>query len=384
MEFTISQTNSPASSPYSETWQIANLMEYLQREDGTKRMKSNAPLPNSNMCMVRAERRSIFLDYFLNEGVATIGWGDIGPIKLTDSTDDIRKRCAEVYPGDSNGWHQIKRFHREIEVGDAVVTYDRGGRSYHIGIVQSPAEHGPLAHGEIYPGYVRKVEWAYRVSRDDLSDDARSRLGGMLTVFQIPPSTVQELRHLISGEPAIGTPAVDPPMPVVESDGEQPFDFRGLLQEYIFKSDEFVEDQIARLNWQELQDLVAGILRAMGYRTRVSSPGADRGVDISASPDGLGLTEPRIFVEVKHRNGAIGSQAIRTFTGGRQDGDRCLYVSTGGFTRDARYEADRSRVPLTLLTMPDLRELLVNHYEGLDPETRALVPLKRVYWPVVE
>ena len=54
------------------------------------------------------------------------------------------------------------------------------------------------------------------------------------------------------------------------------------------------------------------------------------------------------------------------------------------FSREARYEADRSRVPLTLLAMPDLRELLVNHYEDLDPETRALVPLKKVYWPVAE
>jgi len=67
-------------------------------------------------------------------------------------------------------------------------------------------------------------------------------------------------------------------------------------------------------------DLVAGVLRAMGYRTTVSAPGADRGVDIFASPDGLGLQEPRIFVEVKHRNettmGAekAGSQAIDAFT----------------------------------------------------------------------
>ncbi len=132
-----------------------------------------------------------------------------------------------------------------------------------------------------------------------------------------------------------------------------------------------------------MQELVAGILRAMGYRTVVSGPGADRGVDIFASPDGLGLQDPRIFVEVKHRTGsAMGSKEVRSFLGGRKAGDKCLYVSTGGFTKDAHYEADRSSVAVTLIPLPTLRQLLIEHYDGLDAESRALVPLKRFFWPV--
>ena len=78
----------------------------------------------------------------------------------------------------------------------------------------------------------------------------------------------------------------------------------------------------------DFQEIVAAILRAMGYKTRVAGDGPDRGVDIFASPDGLGLQEPRIFVAVKHRNGQMGAPAIRSFLGGREPGDRCLYVST--------------------------------------------------------
>ncbi len=73
---------------------------------------------------------------------------------------------------------------------------------------------------------------------------------------------------------------------------------------------------------------------------------------------------------------------IRSFLGGRRDGDRCLYVSTGGFSKEARYEAERSQIPLTLIAMPELRELFVDYYELLDSEVRALVPLRKVYWPV--
>ena len=132
-----------------------------------------------------------------------------------------------------------------------------------------------------------------------------------------------------------------------------------------------------------MQDLVAGILRSMGYRTSVAAKGADRGVDIFASPDGLGLEEPRIFVEVKHRpRSAMGSQEIRKFLGGRRAGDRCLYVSTGGFSKESRYEADRAIVPIQLIGLVELRDLLIEHYEGLDSEVRALVPLRRCYLPL--
>ena len=78
----------------------------------------------------------------------------------------------------------------------------------------------------------------------------------------------------------------------------------------------------------------------------------------------------------------MGAQEIRAFLGGRQAGDRCLYVSTGGFTKDARYEADRANVPIRLITLPDLRELLVTHYDTLDASASSLVPLRKLYWPV--
>jgi len=34
--------------------------------------------------------------------------------------------------------------------------------------------------------------------------------------------------------------------------------------------------------------------------------------------------------------------------------------------------------------LPQLRELLLDHYEKLDSDARALIPLRRVYLPVPE
>ena len=77
----------------------------------------------------------------------------------------------------------------------------------------------------------------------------------------------------------------------------------------------------------------------------------------------------------------MGAPDIRSFLGGLREGDTGLYISTGGFTQDARYEEDRSNVPLTLLGLDDLADLIVRHYEGFDIEGRVLMPLVRVYFP---
>ena len=113
----------------------------------------------------------------------------------------------------------------------------------------------------------------------------------------------------------------------------------------------------------------------------MTTRGADRGSDILASPDGFGFEQPRIVAEVKHRKGAMGSQEIRSFIGGRHKDDKGLYVSTGGFSNDARYEADRAGIPLTPMDFDDLVSAIVEYYELMDGDTKALVRLRRIYWP---
>jgi restriction system protein len=130
-----------------------------------------------------------------------------------------------------------------------------------------------------------------------------------------------------------------------------------------------------------MQELVAGILRAMGYRTEISPPGSDRGKDIFASKDGLGLDGPRIFVEVKHRKGTMGAPEVRSFLGGRQEGSHCLYVSTGGFTKEAHYEEERSKISIKLLDLDDLASFIKQYYDDFDSDTKILLPLTKIYWP---
>jgi len=329
------------------------------------------------MWMVRAEKGGRLVNDFVEGSFVGVGWTEVGDIDSGTSKQEILRRLEAAHPQEGRGtlgsWaSQIRRYFAEVKAGDEVITYDAGRRVYFLGSLA-----GDVYRKEKYElGFQRTVKWTAKVARDRLSASTRNSLGSALTLFLVPSNAATEIRSKTIG---LGDEIT---ITVADEKATDRGDEKEFLDEVVSKAAEFIEDRVARLNWRQMQDLVAGVLEAMGYRARVSPEGGDRGVDIFASPDGLGLEQPRIFVEVKHRPGiAIGPQEVRAFIGGRQAGDRCLYVSTGGFTKEARYEADRSTVPLRLLSLPDLRELLTEHYPKLEASVAALVPLERIYWP---
>jgi restriction system protein len=211
------------------------------------------------------------------------------------------------------------------------------------------------------------------VSRDALTVPSKNSLGAISTFFRVPAEAASDLdRALSGGDKSVAAPAPE------ETAGLE----KELFEDIHARALEFIKDRISKLDWDDMQELVAGLLRAMGYKTRVSPAGPDRGKDIVASPDGFGFESPRIVVEVKHRAGTtMGSQEIRSFLGGRHSDDKGLYVSTGGFSKDARYEADRASIPLTLMDADDLVQAVVDYYDRMDIETQRLLPLRKLYWP---
>ena len=338
--------------------------------------------PAAPAWLIRSGRQGRYADDFLTGGYVAIGGVEIGELPKDASDEEVDRLYDQKHPQESEGtrrsWASLtKRFLRDLVPGTVVATYDPSQRLYFIGTITSEPEW----HPERELPRTRRVKWSHKTPRDRLSASARNSLGSTLTLFRISDEVGIEMQPsaVPLDQPTSDSSTQTSGKPAWADESPDTI----LRDEVIEKSEAFIEDRIARLAWDELQELVAGVLRAMGFQTRVSDAGPDRGVDVFASPDGLGLLEPRIFVEVKHRpTSAIGASDIRSFLGGRQQGDRCLYVSTGGFTREARYEAERASVPTTLVDLPLLRKLIHDHYETLDAPTRALIPLQRLYWPV--
>jgi len=143
-----------------------------------------------------------------------------------------------------------------------------------------------------------------------------------------------------------------------------------------------LERHIEAMNAYEFQDLAAALLRGMGYFTPFVSPkGKDGGVDVIAYRDPLGTMSPRIKVQVKHTREAIGPQDIRQLMGLLQkDGDVGIFISSGGFTRDAKTSARGGQVHVELIDMSRFIELWQEHYPRMDDEDKALMPLVPVYF----
>ena len=270
---------------------------------------------------------------------------------------------------------QVHRFGAVRQTGDDVVTYSPEERLYHIGSVTGGCIiEDTTGDDEHDSRYSRPVIWRTVASRDKLADTSKNSLGTIATLSQIGDDVFADLTA------AAGTSDDSPSAPAQAADNETTDDDetrRITANEGIEK----IKDRIVALSWEDMESLVAGLLRAMGYRTTLTSKGGDQGRDVIASPDGLGLTSPRIIVEVKHRGNPMGAPAVRSFIGGLHDSDKGLYVSTGGFTKEALYEAERARVPVTLLNLDQFARVFVDNYETTDLETSALLPLTRIYWP---
>lgn len=323
--------------------------------------------------LVRAGRNAQILDDLLEKSVIAIGWKKLGDLTAYRDKKALLRAVKEGWPHDKPGAHSISagmlyRFAHELTPGDRILTYDPQRRVYHVGNITGSYQFSPDLI-EDNP-HIHTVAWEKEIERDVLSTGAKNSLGAILTLFRVPDAVADEIESILSGDGR------------KEIDEEAPESEEWLLDEVETKALEFIKDKVSQLDWEQMQELVAVVLRAMGYKTRISSAGPDKGKDIIASPDGFGFESPRIVVEVKHRRAAMGSQEIRSFLGGRHKDDKGLYVSTGGFSKDAYYEAERANIPLMLMSIDQLVQATLEYYDDLDMDTKQLVPLKKIYWPI--
>lgn len=326
--------------------------------------------------MIRAGSAGTKISEFL-KGYVGIGFHeDIGDLTNYPSREDLLKKYAEINPNKPwqkyiNAVTALYKFYKDLIVGDTVITYDNEKREYLIGSIKGEYEY---LKSDTFR-HLRKVEWTERASRDDLSISARNTLGASLTLFKVSEEIVDEMNRIVRKDK---NKLVDDKEHKIEIDES----IEQSKNDIINQAHELIKDKILLLDDVELEELVAAVLRAMGFKTKVSERGPDRGIDIIASHDGLGFIEPRIKVEVKHRSKVqIGAPLVRSFIANLRQGDKGLYVSTGGFTKEAKYEAERSPHTVTLVNLDELSELIVSHYESFDNEGKILINLVKVYWP---
>lgn len=224
-------------------------------------------MPNK-MWLVRAGEKAYLVNEFLQNNVIAIGWNKTGNLSEFKSPETIKKLLKEKYPEYKPGKinmtaGQLSRFRFEFKQDDAVLTYDPERRKYYIGKITSDYKFDTSLL-DMY--HIRNVQWEGEVSRDDLSTAARNTLGSIATIIEIPKDVQVSINRILKGGSTTSFGNYN-------SNGDE---IDELKEDIIEKAHEFIKDQVLGFRWDEMQELVAGLLKGMGYKARVSPKRPDR------------------------------------------------------------------------------------------------------------
>jgi len=235
--------------------------------------------------MVRAGNDNELVDEFESRSLVAIGWEELGDVSDVQSYEEMKARFNST---DEYSEHnsrrlaqnagQVNRFALEMEEEHLVLSYDKTEREYLIGTVTGGYEWKPGDHPLGYP-HVRRVEWEDTVSRDEFTTSTKNTLGSTLTVFSLD-DCIDEITGVLSGE----TPD--------ESEDEE--DTVPFVDEVENQADELISDILANMDPFVFEELVAAVLRAMGYHAKKTRDSQDKGVDVIASLDSLEFKSPYI------------------------------------------------------------------------------------------
>lgn len=307
---------------------------------------------------------------FLKQDKIAIGWKDMGDLRLIPaSREDFKTKYFEIYPDAKKGSvptssGMLYRFCHEVQIGDYVVYPSKSDRMINIGEVT-----GDYVYDAEQPEYVqmRSVKWIKHIPRMAFSQGALYEIGSAMSFFMVKNYADEFLAALDKGfksktaaddeDETIGTTAED----IIES------------------TKDFILKELSRnLKGYNLEEFVANLLQAMGYRTTISPHGGDSGIDITAYKDEL---PPRILVQVKSQDSDIKETTIQSLKGAMRAGDYGLFVTLSNYTKNAQKYLDSTPI-IRGINGTELVDLVLKYYESLDEKYQKMIPLKMVYIPV--
>ena len=306
---------------------------------------------------------------FLPNNIIGIGWEEMGDIKCAgDNRDDIKKKYAEIYPDATSGSiatcvGMLYRFVYEVQIGDYVVYPSKADRKINIGVIESDYYNEPAENKYTQR---RKVKWLKSFPRTDFSQGALYEVGSALTFFQVK-NYADEYLAALEGKKAFLDTLID------ESIGATADEIQEITKDFILK------ELSKKLKGYDFENFVANLLNAMGYRTKVSKQGGDSGIDIVAYKDEF---PPRICVQVKSIDSDIKEATIQSLRGAMSEGDYGVFVTLSDYTPNAKVYLEQHPI-IRGLNGSEVVDLVLRYYDDLDDKYQDMIPLKRVYIPVL-
>jgi len=331
--------------------------------------------------LIRAGAHGEYEQRFLDEGKVYLTWEGL-KYNLAERIEweGLKELLSEAYPeyskkSISNQAGQVWAFYHRIEVGDWIVMPSKLKPAIHFGEITGDYKFAPNNEDPFY--HPRKIKWIGKdIPRTNFDQDLLYSFGAFMTVCEIKRNDAENRIKAMSQNNWKSTKPHE-------------FQFTGDEDTEIGTSidlEEIARDQIAKLiiakfKGHGMARLVNGILKAEGYTTYVSPAGPDKGVDLLAAPGALGFGNPRICVQVKSGDDPLDRPTLDQLIGAMQNvqAEQGLLVSWGGFKSSVEKEKASQFFRVRLWDQDNLIEQLLKHYDNLDDDLKAELPLKRIW-----
>ena len=338
--------------------------------------------------VVRAGRNGEGEDLALDKGMAVIGWGELPDFSKVKSREELAEVCRQVYPEAkpmtvSNWVGQFWTFRERIHVGDLVVLPLKTRNAVAIGKVIGPYQYRPDLPDDAH--HVRRVDWMRKdIPRSAFDQDTLFSLGLRPTVYQIQRNQAEErIQAMLEGHAF--TPGNES-LPTMNAGTDTVVDVAAPPDLEVYTRDQIRTYIGQKFRRHDLARLVDALLKAQGYKTQMSSPGPDGGVDITAGWGPMGFDHPRLCVQVKSSSWPVDVKTLRELQGVMKNfgAEQGLFVSWGGFKQSVRAEARQRFFEIRLWDAGDLVEVLLEQYDRLPEDLKAELPLKRIWTLVLD
>jgi restriction system protein len=337
--------------------------------------------------LIRAGAHGEYEQKFLQENRVYVTWDHLKEnLSALSKREDLHRILAginaDAKPKTLQNWvSQIWPFAHEIKKGDLTVLPLKTQPSIYIGEITGDYRSDSAGPDPFY--HWRSVKWiGEAIPRANFGQDLLFSFGAFMTICRVQRNNAEAriLAMRASGwkpEKAIlnkSTATAEISDTAVNSDLEQ------------LAQDQIAAVIAARFAGHGLTRLVEAILKAQGYTTYRSPEGADGGADILAGSGQLGFGPTRLCVEVKSDSSPTDRPTVDKLLGavskfGANEG---LFVSWSGFKGTVQKELAASFFRVRLWSQKELLEQLFGHYDQLDEDIRAELPLKRIWTLTVQ
>lgn len=320
----------------------------------------------------------------LETGELVTGWS-IPDISNAETRDDIFKVLDAAIEDQKHGtlknWAvQLNQFVHGINEGDLAVVPLKTTGEVAIGRFKG----GYIHNAEGNP--TRNVEWLRTdLPRTSIKQDLLYSMGATQTICEISRNEApMRFAHLAEKGTDPG-PNNKPVAPKAKGSSENGDEYEGTTDLETIARDQIVKHISANFSGHAFTRLIAAILEAEGYRTRVSPPGSDKGVDIVAGKGALGFDEPRLVVQVKSGDIVVDQPTLQGLLGsiGDTKSDHALLVSWSGFKSSVRQRTNDLYFRVRFWGRDEILDALFSVYDRLPEGIRADLPLQRM-WTLVD